>query len=95
MNTNEKKRRNAVESGLSISVLENSIYYFLQRVYIIRDHKTPGYRLIVMHQGHIRLDRFYKTARGAKIGFGRRYHWKLWKKGLKAVWTPFYSPAEQ
>jgi len=82
------------KGGVTISSLQNSMYYFLQKVYIARDKKSRGYRLIVFHQGSLKLDRLYKTERGAKIGFGRIYNWKLWKKGLKPEWTPFYSPEE-
>jgi hypothetical protein len=78
---------------LKVSHLQNSIYYFLQGVSIIQ--QDSGYRLLVMHQGRLLDDATYKTVRGARIGFSRRYKYKLWDKGVEPKWSPFYAPEEK
>ena len=79
--------------SLKVSHLQNSIYYFLQGVSIVQ--QDAGYRLLVLHQGRILNDTVYKTVRGARIGFSRRYKYKLWEKGVEPKWSPFYIPEEK
>ena len=70
-----------------VSFLENSIYYFVKCAYIKQEE--DGCRLIVTHQERLLLDRHYSTAKGAKIGFVKRYGCRLWQEGVRPVWTPF------
>ncbi|MCP5049577.1 MAG: hypothetical protein GY940_20575 [bacterium] len=73
-----------------LTMLENSIYYFLEFVFIeIREEK---YRLVVCHQRHVMTDELYNTMRGAKIAFTKFYKKKAWKEAIKPVWSPFYLP---
>jgi hypothetical protein len=78
---------------LKVSYLQNSIYYFLQEVSIIQ--QDSGYRLLVLHQGRLLDDNTYKTVKGARIGFSRRYKYKLWEQGVEPEWGPFYTPEER
>lgn len=78
------------ESPIRISLLINSIYYFIESVFIIT--VKEGYRLVVIHQGRLLTDEIYKTARGARIGFLKRYGNKAWRDGVKADWSRFYPP---
>lgn len=78
---------------LKVSYLQNSIYYFLQGVSIIQ--QDSGYRLLVLHQGKLLDDNTYKTVKGARIGFSKRYKYKLWDQGVEPKWSPFYTPEER
>ena len=77
---------------VTISILRNAIYYFLQFVYLIRGES--GCRLVIIHQGRLVEDTNYKTVKGAKIGFFRRYQWKRWRKGVKPDWATFSHPGD-
>jgi hypothetical protein len=79
--------------ALKVSHLQNSIYYFLQGVSIIQ--QDSGYRLLVLHQGRLLDDNTYKTVKGARIGFSKRYKYKLWNQGVGPEWGPFYTPEER
>jgi hypothetical protein len=81
---------NVQSSKERISVLETSIYYFLEHVFIIKNDE--GYRLIVIHQKKLLTDKTYKTAKGAKIAFLKFWRYKAWDEGAKAKWTHFYKP---
>jgi hypothetical protein len=70
--------------------LQNSIYYFLQRVSIIQEEE--GCRLLIMSRERLLDETMYKTVRGARISFSRRYKNKLWEKGVEPLWGPFYTP---
>ncbi|MCU0286901.1 MAG: hypothetical protein MUF15_10940 [Acidobacteria bacterium] len=86
---NEKSMKNN-ESTIQISLLVNSIYFFIESVFIIS--VDGGYRLIAIHQGRLLTDETYKTSRGARIAFSKFYGYKAWKDGIKAQWSRFYSP---
>jgi hypothetical protein len=73
-----------------VSVLENSIYYFLECVFI--EKREGKYRLVVTHQKHVLTDLLYDTTRGARIAFTKFYRDKAWKEGIKPIWSPFYQP---
>lgn len=85
-----RKRSNSQPVKERISVLETSIYYFLEHVFIIED--DGGYRLVVIHQKKLLTDRTYKTAKGARIAFLKLWSYKAWDEGAKAKWTHFYKP---
>jgi len=73
-----------------ISILINSVYYFIECVYILILHDRC--RLIVLHRGRVLTDRTYKTVRGARIAFSKLYKHKGWKDGIKAQWSHLYDP---
>lgn len=76
--------------GKSVAVLLNSVYYFLQHVFIIIGE--DGYRLVVLHNNRILTDSHYDTMRGAKIAFYKMYNRKAWKMGIRANWSRSYNP---
>lgn len=78
------------EKPIQISLLVNSIYYFIESVFIMAVNK--GYRLVAIHQGRLLTDEIYKTARGARIAFLKLYGNKAWRNGVKAEWSRFYPP---
>jgi hypothetical protein len=94
MNADRKTVTNkAVSSGeesIRISMLVNSISYFLETVFILA--KDGVFRLVVIHNGRILTDKAYGSARGAKIAFSRRYSDKAWNDAIEAFWSEFYDP---
>jgi hypothetical protein len=85
--SDHNEKQNAVKK---VCHLQNSIYYFFQRVYIIQEE--AGCRLLIMSRERLLDDTMYKTVRGARISFSRRYKNKLWEKGVEPQWGPFYIP---
>ncbi len=75
-----------------ISMLINSIYYFVQCGLILNVPKDKCYRLVVLHNGRVLTDSSYKTVRGAKIAFARMFQDKSWAEGVKPEWSHFYNP---
>lgn len=75
----------AAGSDARISVLLNSIYYFLQYAFIITAKNDS--RLVVIHNNRVLMDHHYKTLRGARIAFQKKYKTKAWKNGVKANWS--------
>ena len=73
----------------TLMVLINSVYYFLECVYILE--KKDYYQLVVIHNGRVLTNQDYKTRKGAKIAFQKLYRDKAWKQGVKAEWTHPYQ----
>jgi hypothetical protein len=73
-----------------ISLLVNSAYYFIECVFILRlrDH----FRLVALHHGTVLTDACYRTLKGARIAFAKKYKKKAWKEEVKAEWSVFYDP---
>ena len=63
---------------VEISRLINSIYYFIEYVFILK--KGSVYRLFALHNRRVLIDKTYQTMRGAKIAFGKTYR----NEGIKA-----------
>lgn len=78
------------EEAQKISMLVNSVYYFIECVYILILH--DHYRLVALHNGRVLTNKTYKTIRGAKIAFSKLYRKKVWKEEIKAEWSHFYDP---
>jgi len=78
------------DKPVEISVLINSIYYFLSHVFIL--HIDGKYRLVVLLNNRLLCDRVYNTGKGAKIAFTKLYQEKAWDENVKATWTIFYPP---
>lgn len=74
-----------------ISLLANSVYYYLGSVYLIMSAENK-YRLVVLHNGQILFDEYYRCSRAARVAFSRLYGNRLWKKDIKPFWTPFFDP---
>jgi hypothetical protein len=85
--------RQQKEETVRISLLINSVYYFIESVFIAET--SAGYRLSVTHHGAVLTDEIYKTLKGARIGFTKRYGHKAWEEGVKPHWTPFYPPEKK
>ncbi|MCP5046934.1 MAG: hypothetical protein GY940_07160 [bacterium] len=88
-----------MKQKIEISLLSNSIFYFIERVYIQKiplddEGKRFNFRLIVIHQATVLTDQLYETCRGAKIAFAKFYQHKTWEKGVKPDWSYFYDPAD-
>jgi hypothetical protein len=74
----------------TISMLINSIYYFIECVFILRSKNK--YRLVVLQHSRVLLDRNYPTERGCRIAFARFFKNKAWDKTIKPEWSHFYDP---
>jgi len=72
---------------VKISFLINALYWFTEYAFIIEEEN--GYRLISIHLGRLLVNKTYKRARNAKIAFTRFFNNKIWKKGIKPIWSPF------
>ena len=81
------------EKRVTVSVLLNSVYYFLQHVFIIVS--DYDYRLVVLHNDKVLTDQHYKTKKGAKIAFYRFYKNNIWRKGIKPDWSHCYHADSQ
>jgi hypothetical protein len=90
MTPNQKDKQTQQGLRKKVTVLENSIYYFLECVFIIIE--DDRYRLVVAHQKQLLLNCVYNTLRGAKIAFSRMYLAKAWREDIKAEWTHPYPP---
>ncbi len=75
----------------TIITLVNSVYYFLECVYIL--YRQGGYQLVVLHNNRVLTYKNYQTLRGAKIAFQKMYNKKAWKNNVKADWSHSY-PAD-
>ena len=82
--------RQEEEIPIKISRLVNSIYYFIESVFIIAEKQ--GYRLVAIHQGNLLTDQTYKTAKGARIAFLKFWSYRVWRDGVKPKWSHFYPP---
>ena len=74
-----------------VSRLLNSIYYFLDCVFIIS--WEGEYRLIILHHDEVVMDSYYKTLRGAKIAFAKFFGEHGWAMDLQPQWSYEY-PAD-
>lgn len=81
------------EADVEISLLANSIYYFLQCVFIVKDGEA--FRLVVIYNNRVLTDLRYITLRGARIGFTKLHGDKAWEEDVRADWTHFYPPDEE
>jgi len=86
-----QKQTGAQEKNpMTISMLINSVYYFIECVFILDLH--DHYRLVALHNGKVLTDASYETSRGARIAFARLYGDKAWSEEIKAQWSHFYDP---
>ena len=76
-----------------ISYLINSIYYFIQDVFIIKINSM--YRLVARHNNIVLIDYYYDTVRGCRIAFQKFFKDKAWSEEVKAQWSHFYDPDKE
>lgn len=86
------KQENEKKDEKKISILINSIFYFVECGFILSSASSSDFRLIVLHRGRVLTDACYETVRGAKIAFSRVYGSNVWKEGIKPQWSHFYCP---
>jgi hypothetical protein len=72
-------------SDSRLLLLKNSVYYFLECVYIL--YSKGSYRLVVLHNNRLLTYKNYNSLKGAKIAFQKIYKGKAWKAGVKAKWN--------
>jgi hypothetical protein len=76
-----------------VSLLINSIYYFIDCVYILNSKNK--YRLVALQHNRVLMDKYYHTVRGCKIAFVKLFKDKAWDDSVKANWTSFYDPDKE
>jgi hypothetical protein len=87
---NETKPTQDQSKDRMITLLQNSIYYFIECVFILIEENN--YRLVALHNRRVLLDKSYKTLRGSKIAFSKFFQEKAWKQNIKPEWTHYYPP---
>ena len=86
----QKQTRVQEKNPMTISMLINSVYYFIGCVFILDFH--DHYRLVALHSGKVLIDASYETLRGARIAFSKLCGDKAWSEEIKAQWSHFYDP---
>lgn len=71
-------------------LLINSVYYFLHKVFILFD--GTNYRLVVIKDNAMLMDKKFPTLKGAKISFARIYGPMACQKDVAPIWSVTYSP---
>lgn len=84
----EKSLTVKTQKKTMISMLLNSIHYFLDCVVII--HTNDRYRLLVFHSDNILFDQQYTTLKGAKIAFHQIYKNQTCINSIKARWDEYF-----
>ena len=74
----------------TISNLINSVYYFIQDVFILKI--KDKYRLVALHQRKVLMDKYYPTVKGCRIAFQKLFKDKACSEEIKAQWSHFYDP---
>jgi transcriptional regulator with XRE-family HTH domain len=74
----------------TISRLINSIFYFIDFVYIIK--LTNKYRLVALHKQRVLCDCYFLSFEECKIAFDKLFKEKTWEERVKADWSHFYPP---
>ena len=75
--------------NFTISVLENSIEFYLEYAFII---KNVNYHLFIRNSDTVLMDQFYKTETEAKEAFQEYFGDKGWRTDLNASWSQFFVP---
>jgi hypothetical protein len=73
-----------------ISRLLNSIFYFIECVFIIIS--KGNYRLVAINNNRVLMDKNFQTLRGGKIALAKYFKNKGWKEEIKAEWSHKYPP---
>jgi transcriptional regulator with XRE-family HTH domain len=92
-NRRQEKEEREKSEKTTISRLINSIFYFIDFVYIIK--LTNKYRLVALHKQRILCDCYFLSFEECKIAFDRLFKEKTWKEGVKADWSHFYPPEKE
>ncbi|MGD2088016.1 MAG: hypothetical protein PVH61_17690 [Candidatus Aminicenantes bacterium] len=84
------RQRQKLNNETKISRLLNSIYYFLDYVFIIISE--TGYRLVILHHDQVIMDVHYHSLRGAKIAFAKYFGERAWAEEVQPQWSHTYQP---
>jgi hypothetical protein len=84
------RQREKLKNKTKISRLLNSIYYFLDCVFILISEKN--YRLVILHHDQVIMDVHYNSLRGAKIAFAKYFGERAWAEDVQSQWTHTYPP---
>ena len=76
-----------------VSRLINSMYYFIDCVYILKSKNK--YRLVALQHNRVLMDKYYHTVRGCRIAFEKLFKDKAWDENVKANWSGFYDPDKE
>jgi hypothetical protein len=80
---------------IAVYTLSNNIDYFLQSVSIVE--YQIGFQLIVIHNNHVWVDKYYITLPAAKQAFTMLYKYKLLRPATRPIWIsaePTNAPNE-
>jgi hypothetical protein len=80
----------AAKTDITISMLINSIYYYIECVFILRTQNK--YRLVVLQHSRVLFDKEYPTEIGCRIAFTKFFKDKAWDEGVTPQWSHFYDP---
>ena len=73
-----------------ITILVTAVFYFLENVFItIAD---GDYRLLVIRDSQVLWYKNYKSIKGAKIAFSKRFGHMAYKPSIRKVWSHPYPP---
>jgi len=84
------RQETKADEDFMISMLINSVYYFIDCVYIIR--LKDKFRLVALQRCTVLWDKCYPTERGCKIAFQKIFKDKAWSEEVTADWSHFYDP---
>lgn len=93
MSNPDENKPNLWGKGIKISSLSNSMNYFINNVFIVKD--SGNFRLLAIHNNKRLMDEKYDSAKGAKIAFLKLFWYRAWSEQVKPQWTHFYTPDEE
>ena len=73
-----------------ISVLINSIHYFIDCVYILQT--KDKFRLVALQHSRVLYDKYYATSKDCRIAFTKLFKDKAWGEEITPNWSHFYYP---
>jgi hypothetical protein len=76
-------------SDFTISVLENSIEFYLEYAFII---KNINYHLFIRNSDIVVMDHYYASEKETKEAFLKQFGHKGWREGIKPSWSNFFVP---
>jgi hypothetical protein len=75
---------------IEISMLINSIFYYIDCVFIIK--LKNKYRLAALQKQQLLCDCYFLSYEECKIAFDKLFKDKAWFEEVKANWSQFYPP---
>jgi len=80
-------------ANCEIILLINAVFYFLHKVFILFDGNQ--YRLVVIKENFMLLDKTFSSLKGAKISFSRLYGSQACQKDVDPLWSVRYVPQSE